>query len=477
MGTLDLTSFEHHNIVVASDGSLRTRKGFVRLGYGTGNGAVGAFTIQSASTTEPWHYIFLQNTATGRVTLHVTTEELVDIFTQDLGPMQANPVITYAVTNNQVMINSPTFSAPLYGLPGGGLIPALKTPSINPDTTAIDIPNGHVAAFGDRLAIAQGNVVFFNDPPLANSVDPRTFTGKLALGLTGSIFDIMQGGDGALYMFTSDGVFIMPNDALGQGQSIVGSISRIPSLQTSRSRNAVLTNGVIAVLQRDFAMLLPSMTKIPIGSRGIRRKTALALDIEDLRLVGELFPTSAGFIIGFRGKRAHYIEVDVSTLHVSMVSADTAMNVVGTLKTRDHLTILVTMSDVLMAHSRGLTEDLGTVRAVALGHIPVTPGTKPTVRRVTALAANVGMNIQAAVNGVQKTAGTPTRTGDVVVGTSVWGAATKFAGRMMRSIRTSFGKGWSDPELELVVLGADFQFSPSVDIEVEGQELSRREKN
>lgn len=123
MTLVDVSQWEMHN-VVRDDGGLRTRQGFAQLKTpATGTVYVGAFSLLSPSTGEPWHYLFEQATATNVVTLRVYTEEFVEVFSYLIGVTQADPVITHAMVNRQLMVNSPAFSAPLYGLPGGGSSP------------------------------------------------------------------------------------------------------------------------------------------------------------------------------------------------------------------------------------------------------------------------------------------------------------------------------------------------------------------
>lgn len=210
---------------------------------------VAAFSIESPTTTEVFHYLFEQ-AAGGTVTLRVTTEEFVELFNQALGIMPPAPVVTWGISLNQVMINSPSFSAPLYGIVGGGLVTATKTESSfassNPETQALTIPPGHIASFGDRLPIAQAHVLYFNDP----TNDVRTYVGSNAIAFPGQIYDLFTGPDGALYLFTSQDAYVIPADALGHGQLIVPFISTIPGVGTSRPRNAATSNGVVACLSR-----------------------------------------------------------------------------------------------------------------------------------------------------------------------------------------------------------------------------------
>jgi hypothetical protein len=94
MTTVDITGWEMHNVIRDGD-ELRTRKSAVAIKSASGGTAyVAGFTIESPNTTEPWHYIFEQNTTTSVVTLRCFTEEYFELWNFPLGPMQKNPVVS-----------------------------------------------------------------------------------------------------------------------------------------------------------------------------------------------------------------------------------------------------------------------------------------------------------------------------------------------------------------------------------------------
>jgi hypothetical protein len=470
---VDISKLELHNIERTPQG-LRSRRGFVSVA--SISNVIGGFSIESASTSEVWHYIFTQ-ASSGAVTLTVYTEEFVTMFTQDMGVMQGAPVITWGLVNNQIMINSPSFSAPLYGLPGGGLITAIKTASIQIDTTALDIPAGHIASFGDRFVIAQGNILFFNDPPGANQNDPRTFVGENAVALAGTVYDLFQGPDGALWVFTSAGVFTIPADALGQGQQVAPYISRVPGLETSRPRNAAASGTAIAVLEKNSVVLLPSGDRIDLLPRGIRRQVAVVTDIEDMRQFGEIFATSFGFVVGFGGKRGYWLVIDEAARSVSYWWTSSGLTLRGVLRGREQDTSYLTASGVIVPFTRSKQDAVTSadMKAVALGRLPQAPGQRPTLRHVTIQAENVSYSNTVDVNASTKSVTTPAKTTDVIVGTAVWGAATKLRGRTLRAMRTHFAERSAEPHVEIAVTGADFLIGDEALVELGGQGAGRRD--
>lgn len=480
---VDLFPFELHNIERVGEG-LRTRKALTSLKTPTGGTVfVGGFTIESPNTTEPLHYLFEQDTGTAIVTVRVFTEEFFEISSYSLGVLARDPVLTLAVGNGQFMINGPSLSAPLYGIVGGGgPIAAVLTPSLNPDTTALQIPAGVCCSFGDRWPIAQGNVLFFNDPPLANNVDPRTYVAQNAFALPGNIYDILQGEDGALRIFTSAGVFSMPPDALGQGQSPQAFLSKMPAIETSRSRNACAAGGGAAVLQKDHVLMLVggAVTKIPLSPYRGRRSFSQVVDIDDLRVSGELHPTPDGFIVGFRTERGFYIHVDTKAGSVSYVtSTATALNVVGTLRSRDNQPLIVLKDRVVAAAVSGANDfDGNAVRGVACGKLALR-GDRPVIRRIVVGAGNAGQTIGAYLSGTTMTATTPALSGEAVIGTSLWNVAPTqlLAGRQMRSVRRTCAVRATDPHLEVRVDGGDVAVERFIDLEMGGQGPKREDKN
>jgi hypothetical protein len=475
---LDISKFELQNMVVTATG-LRTRKGLVSLKTPTATTTfVAAFSVRSPRTTDVWHYLFEQD-AGNFVTLRVFTEEFFELYSLALGVMQKQPVITWAEAYRQLMINSPAFGTPLYGLVGGGTqTVAKKTSSINDDTTALDIPPGHIAAFGDRFGIAFNDIAFFNDPPNANGFDPRTFVAQSFVQPGGAIYDMFQGPDRGFYFFTSTGAYTLPQDALGQGQSAQGFLGNIPGIRTARPRNARASVAGVGVLQRDHLLVLPN-ERVPLFSTGMRRTLSAILEVEDLRQFGELFPNPHGFYVGFRGTRGVFADVDLVQKSVSWVtdSGGSALNLVGVLETRDNVPLPVTTSNVLAFHTRGSTDPWSgsSMNGIAIGPIPVAADDAPVIRRVTVAADNVGEGVSCAVDGDTDGDTTPTKAADNIIGTDTWGSKP-LVGRATRSTRLSVRVRSTSPTLEVQVVGADRAVNASVDVELAGQGRKRRDK-
>lgn len=465
---INIGDWEKHNVVDDGAGGLATRNVFSSLLSLSGR-CVGAFSVRSPSTTDVWHYVFTQVAATGVVTLTVYTEEFVSLYTYPLGAISDSPVITHAVVNNQVIISSPSFSTTLYGLVGGGTMAAVKQPSLNPDTTALDIPTGYCCSFGDRVVIAQGQVVYFSDP----GIDPRTFVAENVVALPGAVLDMFQGVDGALYMFTTAGIYTLPNDALGQGQSVVGFLSRIPGLSTMRPRNACPTPFGVAMLDESDVVLLNNGTRIPIGTYAGQRALSRVVDVDDLRIFGEIYPTQNGVLIGFRTSREFYISVDLRTNTASYFYSTTPLGLMGVLIDRDgwenHVIIdSVGTNRIASQEVTGSTEfDGTTLPATLCGTLELGPSQRPLLRRVSAGYSLAGALIRGEVERKQDTVNATTNN-TTIIGTSNWANAGNCAGRALKSARMTFNARSSNPSIEIQFTGGGFAASSTLQVESSG---------
>lgn len=472
MSAVDVSRFEKHNLVMR-DGKLRVRKAlFTALTPTSGTAFTAGSSIESPSTTETWHYLVEQSTTTGVCTLRVVTEDMLALYTYDLGVLTGNPVFSFAVNNSQVMINSPALSAPLYGLVGGGLTTALKQVSENDDTTAIDIPTGHMCSFGDRVAIASGRTVYFSDPDF----DPRTFVGENTWVVDGQVLDLFQGPEGSLYAVTSNNVNVLPADALGKGQQVVGFTSIIPGINPSRPRNAAVSNGVVGVLASDSLLFISgNRPKIDLAPYEGRRFYSLPIEVEDLRTSAQLFATSNGFLVGFTGKPFALL-VDLRNDFQTFIwtKASATLSAVGVLRGRDGDDLLV-FRDRVVQLSGSIDFDGSDVRGIACGELEMPPGKAGVVRSVTVSADSASQPTLVSAGSFETTSTTAVRADDVTVAVSNWAATGQLAGRSMRSTlhRTVVRDG--DLHVEVGTDGAN-RVLGGVDIDVRGQARNRRDR-
>jgi hypothetical protein len=487
MPNVSINGWERHNVVTDSAGRIWSRRGFVVATLANdlvgGSLFVDGFSVRSPTSTEVFHYAFLQDTATNVVTLAVLAENFTTMFTMSLGQMPTAPTFFWAMVNKQLMINSESMASPLYGLPGGGLVPALKVTSENPDTTALDIPTGIICSFGDRMPIAQGSVVYFNDP----TIDPRTYVAENTLGLTGQIYDMFQASDGGLYMFTDSGLYIMSSDALGQGQSVVGFVRLVPNVRTLKTRNACPTSfGVVVLTERGCQII--GGPDVEFSTYRGRRKITPNVEVDDMRIFGSVWPVDDGVMVGFGTACDFSVYVDfarggeVTFIHNEAADGDVEpLHLVGVLTDRDGETVYLTPETARVALLTGGGEMQSyvaggvPVRAALCGKLDLGPQQTPLLRRVSVSAASAGQAIEAACNGAQHTGLTTATRGDLVADTGeLWGTAS-WADLTARSVRLTLNVRASEPNMEVVCEGADRRVVDNVDVQIAGVWPTRKE--
>lgn len=465
MANIDLKTWENHNLEIIA-GQLSVRRALNdHLNIGSGSAFVGGFSIESPNTSEIFHYVFSQNTNTRMVTLFVYTEEYSTLYSYDVGQMQLGPIITYAVQNDQVQINSPSFAAPLYGIVGGGVKIAEKVESVNPSTLAINIPLGVCCTFADRIVIASGSRVYINDP----GVEIRTFVADNAIYVPGTIYDIFQADQG-LYIFTTTGVFVMPPDAISQGQVAVPFIARVDAYNAFNLRNAAVSNGAIKALGKRGLVDIKNDTEKVLTSFYSKRsltKTVGTSASGDYRY-GKIFSTQIGFAISIN-KCICWIDIHNATPSYSSAgstvpanlpaswiysSGNDDMTLVGILKSRDGFDLLLTTSKILELWGNAEYDGIGQVVGVAAGQYVTPPEASPVIRYVTSMSDNVGLPQLVSVRDkISSQATPPPSNASNIVDVDVWSLAANYVGCEDRSRRHGFAVRTDDSSIEIAAQG------------------------
>ncbi len=474
MSAFSIDDAEKHN-AVRVDGVLRARPGlYSHLTPTAGTQFVSGFSIESPSTTEIWHYLFEQSTTTRAVTCRVVTEDMLALYTYELGVLTANPNFTYANVYGQIIINSPALSAPLYHIVGGGITTALKQPSENPLSELLEIPVGCTCEFGDRVAIGSGRTVYFSDP-LKFSQGPRTFVEDNTLGLSSLVLDLVVGPDGALNIFTTDGVYILASDALGKGQQVVGFVSVISGIQNARPLNACVSNGIVATLVEDGVLFLDGMRKVDITPYDGRRYYTPAVEVDDLRKDAQLFAIADGFLVGFPGKPfAAVVDTRHNIQSYVWTKTGAPMNVRGTLRGRDGEDLWV-LADRIVEPLGSLDFDSSTVRVMACGELERPPDAAGVVRGVTVGADSSGQPTLVFAGGYAAASTTAVRPEDIIIGTSLWSATGNYVGRSIRTTLQRASVRDGNASVEVGTDGAG-RLLANIDVAVRGQARRRRDR-
>lgn len=468
---VDLSSWELHNIEVENRG-LVVRRGLIEHIAATdlqaGSVFVDGFSIEAQNTTEVYHYLFVQDVTTRAVTLYMTDDEYNIQFTYSIGVTPRHPVFTYALSKNFIMINSPHMHAPLFGVQCGGLIEAVKGTSLNPETTALTIPLGLVTSWGDRFVIAQGNLVFVSDPPdtLQSDVanDLQTFVKINAIDLPANIYRLVETG-GALLAVTSDGVYSIPTDALGQGQEVRPFIARTSTYGASDYRAAALSRGDVAVLTRRGMLHLGTGAEVELADFGRARSLAEPVGAStsgDYRR-GTIWPSEDGFWVSIGGKLCRVDEKRSIWIYASEPTP-----LVGMLRSREGGDILMTPDRLLQQWGNvDFTGD--DVVGVAVGGVKSDPSDSLVVRFITTAGDQAGGRQRASIRGQVRSATTrvPPGAGNVL-GTSLWSASSTYLAAQLRSARHAYAVRTDALDFEVAIDGSRTRIGDAA-IETKGQ--------
>ncbi|HJZ06416.1 MAG TPA: hypothetical protein VJ327_11300 [Patescibacteria group bacterium] len=450
---MQLNDFELHNMQL-DQGQLAVRDGWRRVVSGLGDITYG-FSIESPNTSEVYHYL-VKRSADGDGYIQAYEEDFNSLYQLSIGKIPVDCPIYYGVQNRQLLINSPYMNYPVYGIVGGGLTQAIKTDSINLDTTTLNIPTGIMCQFGDRFCVAQGSILYFNDP----GIDPRSFTAENAISLPSQVYHLEQTSEGMLAVFCATGIYTLPKDALGQGQNVVGFIGTEPGYEAIDFRCAASGNGVTIGLVHDgIAVAQQGMELFPLKAYHQKRYFTDYVAPEDFR-GGRAYKTINGFIISYTH---HNLLIDIKNQYISWNYNDSRTTIRGTLRTQDGHDLFI-MSDGSVAYPRGTADDYNSndVDGYACGVLATTPANSTMIRSATLTADNVGRANSIYIRGRGTTSSTLYTVGHgIVIGSDYWSAddGYRLADREIRSTRHQFNIRTDYVSLEVGIKGSNRQLN------------------
>lgn len=487
----DLRTWNNRNAWLLPSGELCVRPGLRReQASTTGYIYVGAFTTTVPGIDEKHHYLFEQNETTKAVRLLVVDEDLRELFRLDLGTTKRPRAVTHAETLNEILISSPDF-APLWGVNGAGIVPAVKEPSDNEDNTpAIPIPAGGLClSWGDRAVIMERESIYISDPVAATGGSPRTFIGFNQQWRAGFIYGGHVSSSGMLIACTTQGVFGLSPDAVATGQIVAGGWRQLSTHQTHRYRSTAMWSGRLYGLTRRGLRLIDQEggPEVPLDEPYLAMgRTPITMnDWRDADLFdGELGP------IVWAPNHGHWLMSDMarsfrSWWRLPTGSSDTN-RLVGTLQRPDGEEMLVTEDGIYRylgnydGAYNGLNEwtdeESLPIRGIWFGTIPLTPDDSPTVRSVS-LAHD---SIRAArVRFCDGDESYPSGSSDEplrgpVIGTDAWDDAAEVNTTRMRAHRLDMAPTPTrDLALAVEVSGPGTRVMPYVNIDIDGLEPKR----
>jgi len=453
----------------------------ILLNVGT---AVYAFSIENQNTTEVMHYVIY---TTG--ILRIYDEQFILQFTTSISaesaagfPQAAIGSFTHAVVNNQLIINSEYLSAPIYGVVGGGVIPAVKVASINPDTSAIDLLPGGVASFGDRIVYSYINQIFISDP----GTEPRTIVAENTISFGGKVLDMFQAGpNGLFYVFTTAGLYTLPADGLAGQQSYAGFITSSKDYEATQLHNVAYSkNAIFGLLDNGVWDVNNSKNIELIKWRRGRGLSQTVGNFTDFRY-GRIYTYENGFICQIG---TTILMIDIVNKYSSWINNtnDSTTQLVGVLKTRDGKNIFCATDAVweLIGNSGNLSGvDVDYNNAAFFGtcatNILTPPAASPVIREITVGLDNNGKQVQTYVRGTTSA----NTTGNTIIGanaTNVFGseplwdtAGLVYSEAKFRSTRNRMAVRGDNLDFEMKVTGANARISSDVQIVLLGQGTDR----
>jgi hypothetical protein len=389
---------------------------------------VGGFSIEAANTGALYHYIVERATATGIGTIYVKNEQFQTISSTTIGYIPKQISLSWACQNRQLIISAPEFSYTLYSIVGGGVVRCIKVASAVPTTTALEVPVGSVCSFGDRVVIAQGSALYFNDP----GVDIRTFVAENVVAMPAKITDIFEGPSGALIIGTTMGVYALPSDALGQGQLVFGFMQKLSSYEAQQPRNIAFANGQLLGLQKGGFSTLgdQAVATNPAPYAGKRYISTFVGpgDSGDYRYYQMFGSVDYGHLISAGGSI-------YSVKQGQWITSGLDLSLVGVLKTDLGATLFMTPTQILDTWGNVEADDSDFI-AVACGTIPVNVTDSTMVRAIITSSDNVSHQQKAYIGAQQKTDTTPPPArAENIIGTNHWSVHTHYCAPEIRSRR------------------------------------------
>lgn len=457
--TVDLGQGELHNISIKS-GKLSVRECFINHSEFTdltdqfGSDVVYGFSVEDPNTTEIFHYLFLRNSAQ-LLTCVVASEEYQVMNYTNLGNFSGELVLTHAVLNQEVHVNGPGLSVPFYGLIGSSLLPAVKVLSRNEvNTPTIDVPIGLVTTFGDRMAIAQYNTVYFSDPGFRF----RTFTGFNTITVPSKIYGLFQANNGVLFIVTAQDIYYITRDALGQGQAVTGFLGNVKGYEANDYRSAVNVGSAVFTIGNQAINVINGQTVGTMEIIKFDRKRYLSEVVGDSNLKegGEIWQLNNGFVMNSAGKL--FVFDNENKVSSWMYANDgTSITIVGILKDRGGRNLFLTNGNGVL-DIQGTGQDIFASDSHPVGFSCVSLDSEPRVselvRFITTVSDNAGLTQQVAIRGSSKSRTTPVISGqNNIVSGSNWNQ-DNYSSFETKSRRHGFAVRTDDISFEVGIKGA-----------------------
>ena len=476
MTNVDVRTWGKANLWPLASGELAVRPGLRRVLSPDGSRVfVGGFSVLNPFTGECWSYVFdcTSSVSSPRdLRLRVYDEDWQIFQTLALNINTVPRAITHCVVEGQILICSPDMPT-LWGLVGSMIIFAVKVASDNPSTTALDLPRGIVASFGNRAVIADGPSLYFSDPVAATGGDLRTFVAQNQNQRPAPVYGLHEGAGGNLVVLTQRGVYGLDSSAGAVG--IVGSNGTAwQILNHSESytfASSCVVNGRVFALSKDGYRLVDveNNDDTMLSDMVAPRQFGPRLASDDWR-EANMYAGDAGPVVAFRDAVSMHNVSDECRSWWKRPDSGTAFAVVGVLKTVDG-TDLILSADGIYEVCGNFDGDLTATPAatqpkgLVYGRVRTDVGTNPMARDIRAAASLGGEgSVRVSVRGETPTAVTPpVDARALVVGTSSWGDARIYEPAPMAAIRTQHSLDTHDMTVEVAFDLCETRIADTID--------------
>lgn len=422
------------NVFPLPSGETAARPGLRRIYTPDANRMLcGGFTVLNSYTGEVWHYVFdiTSSVSSPRdLRLRILDEDLQIFQSLSLNVNVDPRVITHAVVEGEILICSPDFPT-LFGLVGSGVILAVKVPSDNPSTTAIEVPRGIVSSFGNRVAVADGITLYFSDPLSATGGDVRTFVPQNANQRPAPVFGLHEGAGGSLVCLTQRGVYGLDSSAGAVG--IVGSNGTAWRIlnhaeATTFASSCAVKGRVYALTRKGYQLVdTEGATEEPLNDPMIPRLYGTRIANDDWR-EARMFATNDGPAVSTTGACSMH-DLDDEVRSWWRCNVGSTFNVRGMLKSVDGDDMILAEDGVyqMMGNFDGdltATPAATQPKGIIYGRVLTSPDDNYTARQIEAVASVGGAgSIYVAVRGDGQTLTVPADNRALIEGTSTWGGS------------------------------------------------------
>ena len=438
--SIDLNNAEWQNIFPTSEG-LVVRDAFYTIDED--NFLAGQSIVRNDLT---YHYVLYCPIGTRGLKLRIyeTNWQVISDETVAMVYNKDAPICIVSV-NNQIIINGPGISTPLWGYVGSSVIPAVPNPRGVDDvlTSSLQLYPGLVCKFADRIVWSINNQVIISDPPTGETeMDPKQLSPNNSIAFAGTITDIFEStSTGSLIVVTTAGVSILPAAGL-VGTDYAANLNFLATYQSQRFGNAASSCGRTYGLSKNGVIDFDSGKEIPLTT--YRRNRFFSSPVgpgraSDYRF-SKIFAYEDGFIISTPEGPCCFINCKFGTY--SWVVDDTYIPIVkGVLRTGEGELALL-LRDGLVDFYGTQTNLKGTFACDV-----VQPGINSNcVTNISVTVEGNGINqVVSYVKNSNQTSVVPSASGAAVTTSSVWGTANLLEVEYRsRNNHKRGGQGWTD---------------------------------